>query len=67
MEEEKESQVKVTGNIFNKIIGETFPNLKKRERSIKVNEAYRTPNRSEKKVAHHIIIKTLNMQKKECF
>lgn len=30
MEERKETQVKVTENMFNKIIGESFPNLTKR-------------------------------------
>ncbi|KAL6093590.1 hypothetical protein STEG23_012833 [Scotinomys teguina] len=44
IEEGKEYQLKGTENIFNKIIEEKFPNLKK-EPPIKIQEAYRTPNR----------------------
>ena len=53
-------------NKCNKIIEENFPNLKK-DMPIKVKETYRTPNRLEqkKKFPCHIIIKTLNMKKKE--
>ena len=41
------------------------PNLKK-EMSLKVQEAYRTPNRSDqKRNSLRIIIKTLNIQNKE--
>jgi hypothetical protein len=36
---EEELQVKGTGNIFNKIIAEYFPNLKK-EMPIQIQEAY---------------------------
>ena len=43
IEEGEESQLKGPENIFNKIIEENFPNLKK-EMAIKVQEAYRTPN-----------------------
>jgi esterase/lipase len=42
--EEEEVQAKATHNIFNKIITENFPNLKK-VMPIKVKEASRTPNR----------------------
>ena len=44
IEEGEDTQVKSTESIFNKIIEENFPNLKK-EMPIKVQEAYRTPNR----------------------
>ena len=49
-----------------KIIEETLPNLKK-EMAIKVQEAYRTPNKwdQKRKSSHHIIIKALNTQSKE--
>ncbi|EGV99742.1 Putative transposase element L1Md-A101/L1Md-A102/L1Md-A2 [Cricetulus griseus] len=40
-------QLKGTENIFNKIIEENFPNLK--DMPTKVQEAYRTPNRMDKK------------------
>jgi hypothetical protein len=43
-EENEDSQLKGPENIFNKIIEENFPNLKK-EMTIKVQEAYRTPNK----------------------
>ena len=43
IEEGEESQLKGPENIFNKIIEENFPNLKK-EMAINVQEAYRTPN-----------------------
>ena len=46
--EGKEVQLKSTENIFNKIIKENFPNLKK-DMPIKIQEAYRTPNRLDKK------------------
>ncbi|KAL6088973.1 hypothetical protein STEG23_021130 [Scotinomys teguina] len=64
--EEGEYQLKGMENIFNKIIEENFPNLKK-EPPIKTQEAYRTPNRldPQKNSSHHIIIKTLNIQNKE--
>jgi hypothetical protein len=39
----KEAQVKYTENIFNKIIEENFPNLKKGA-PIKVHKEYRTLN-----------------------
>ena len=53
-------------NVFNKIIEENFPKLKK-EMDIKVQEAYRTPNKwdQKRKCSCHIIIKTLNAQSKE--
>ena len=53
-------------NIFNKIIQENFPNLKK-EMPKNIQEAYRTPNRMDQKrnSSHHIIIKTPNALNKE--
>jgi hypothetical protein len=53
-------------NIFNKIIEENFPNLKK-EMPMNIQEAYRTPNRlgQKRKYSQHIIIKTPNAQYKE--
>jgi uncharacterized coiled-coil protein SlyX len=41
---EEDSQLKALENTFNKFIEKNFPNLKK-EMPIKVQEAYRTPNR----------------------
>jgi hypothetical protein len=64
IKEREESQLKE--NIFNKIIEENLPSLKK-EMTINVQEAYRTPNRldQKRKSAHPIIIKTLNIGNKE--
>ena len=66
IEEKEDSQLKRPGNIFNKIIEENFPNLKK-EMPINIQEAYRTLNRLEKKrnSSNHIIIKTPNAQNTE--
>ena len=65
VEEEEDLQLKGPENIFNKIIEENFPNLKK-DIPMKVQEAYRTPNRlDQKKYPCHIIIKTQNIQNKE--
>jgi hypothetical protein len=66
IEENEDSQLKGPENVFNKIIEENFPNLKK-EMAIKVQEAYITPNKwdQKRKSSHHIIIKTLNAQNKE--
>ncbi|KAL6047071.1 hypothetical protein STEG23_026865 [Scotinomys teguina] len=66
IEEGEEYQLKGTENIFNKITEENLPNLN-REIPIKIQEAYRTPNRldPQKKPSRHIIIKTLNIQNKE--
>jgi hypothetical protein len=41
--ESEDSQIKGPVNIFNKIIDENFPNLKK-EMVMNIQEAYRTPN-----------------------
>jgi hypothetical protein len=62
----KDSQLKGPENIFNKIIQENFPNLKK-DMAINVQEAYRTLNRLDQKRSSswYIVIKTLNAQNKE--
>jgi hypothetical protein len=59
-------QLKGPINIFNKIIEENFPNLKK-EMPMNIQEALRTPNRLDQKrnSSCDIIIKTPNAQKKE--
>ena len=44
----RKSSIKSTENIFNKIIEENFPNLKK-DMPMKIQEAYRTPNRLDPK------------------
>jgi hypothetical protein len=66
IEEREKFQVKGPVNIFNKIIEENFPNLKK-EMPMNILEAYRTPNRLDQKrnFSHDIIIKTPNVQNKE--
>ena len=48
IEEGEELQIKGPENIFNKIIEENFPNLKN-DIPMKVQEAYRTPNRLDQK------------------
>ena len=45
---EGEVQLKGTENVFNKIMEENFPNLKK-VMHVKIQEAYRTPNRLDPK------------------
>jgi hypothetical protein len=64
IEESKDSQLNVPVNIFNKIIEENFPNLRKEMMSIQ--EAYRTPNGLDQKGYSpcHIIIRTPNAQNK---
>jgi hypothetical protein len=48
IDENDDFQLKGLVNIFNKIIEENFPNLKK-EMSKSIQEAYRTPNRLDQK------------------
>ena len=48
VEEGEELQLEGPENIFNEIIEENFPNLKK-DIPMKVQEAYRTPNRLDQK------------------
>jgi len=66
IEESTDSQLEGPINIFNKIIEENFPNLKK-EMPINIQEAYRTPNRlgQKRNSSRHIIVKTPNAQNKE--
>ena len=61
VDENEDFQLKGPANIFNKIIEENFPYLKK-EISIIIKEAYITPNRLDQKVnsSRHIIIRTTN-------
>jgi hypothetical protein len=60
-DEKEDSQLKRPVNIFNKIIEENFPNLKK-EMPMNIQEAYRSPNRLDQKrnSSLHIIIRTPN-------
>jgi hypothetical protein len=62
IEESEDSQIKESVNIFNKIIEENFPNLKK-EMPTNIQEAYRTPNRLNQKsnTSHQIIFRTQNV------
>jgi hypothetical protein len=66
VEEGEEIQTKGIDNLFNRIIAEKFPNLKKK-RVTQVQEAYRTPNLQDQKrnTPRHIKIKTLRTQNKE--
>jgi hypothetical protein len=66
IEESEDFQLKGPVNIFNKIIEENFPNLKK-EMPMNIQKAHRTPNRLDHKRNSfcHIIIKTPNAQNKE--
>jgi hypothetical protein len=66
IEKGEEVQTKGIRNIFNKIITEKFPNLKK-GLPIQVQEASRTPNRLEqnKTSPRHIIIKTTTTENRE--
>jgi hypothetical protein len=45
----KNFQLKGPANIFKKFIEENFPNLKKKEMPMNIQEAYRTPNRLTRK------------------
>ena len=48
IEENEDSNLKGPENLFNKILEENFPNLM-RKMAIKVQEAYRTPNKWDRK------------------
>ena len=48
VDENEDFKLKGPANIFNKIIEENFPNLKK-EMPVNIQEAYRTPNRLDQK------------------
>jgi len=65
IEEIKDSQLKGPVNIFNKIIEENLPNLKK-EMPMNIQEAYRNPNKLDRKrnSSSHIIVKTPNAQQR---
>jgi hypothetical protein len=58
IQESKDSPIKGPVNIFNKIIEENFPNLKK-EMPMNIQEAYRIPNRMDQKKnsSCHIVTK----------
>ena len=62
----KNFQLKGPVNIFNKIIEENFPNLKKKV-PMSIQKAYRTPNRLDQKrnSSHYIIIKIPNALNKK--
>jgi hypothetical protein len=64
--ESEDSQLKGPVNIFNKIIEENFPNLKK-EMPMNIQEVYRISNRLDRKrnFSCYIIIKTPNTLNKE--
>ena len=66
VDENKEFQRKGPANIFNKIIEENFPNIKK-EMPMNIQEAYRTPNRLDQKrnSSPYIIIRTTNALDKD--
>jgi spore coat polysaccharide biosynthesis protein SpsF (cytidylyltransferase family) len=59
VDENEDFQLKGPANIFNKIIEENIPNLKK-EMPMNIQKAYRTPNRLDQKrnSSQHIIIIT---------
>jgi hypothetical protein len=66
IEESEDFQRKWPGNIYNKIIEENFPNLKK-EIPMNIKETYRTPNRLDQKrnSSCHTIIKIPSALNKE--
>jgi hypothetical protein len=66
IEESEDFQLKGPVNIFNKIIEENFPNLKK-EMPMNIQEAYRTPNSLDQKrnSSCHIIKHQMHKTKKE--
>jgi hypothetical protein len=66
IEESDDPQYKGPVNIFNNIIEENFPNLKK-EMPINIQKAYRPSNRLDQKrnSSSRMIIKTPNAPKKE--
>ena len=61
VDENEDFQLRGPADIFNKIIKENFPNIKK-EMPMIIQEAYRTPNRLDQKrnSSRHIIIRTTN-------
>jgi phosphoribosyl-dephospho-CoA transferase len=61
VDEREDFQLKGPANIFNKIIEENFPNLKK-EMTINIQETYRTPNSGPEKK----FLQTHKNQNKKC-
>jgi hypothetical protein len=66
IDENKDIKLKGPINIFNKIIEQNFPNLKK-EMPMDIQEAYRTPNRLNQKrnSSQHIIFRKTNALNKD--
>ena len=66
LDENEDFQLKGPANIFNKIIEENFPYLKK-DMPMNIQEAYRTPNRVDQKrnSYQHTIIRTTNALNKD--
>ena len=66
IDKSEDLQLKRPANIFNKIVEEIFPNLK-REMPMNIQEVYRTPNRQNqsRNTSRCIIIKTQNVLNKE--
>ena len=66
VDENEDFQLKRPADIFNKIIEENFPKLKK-EMPMNTQEGYRTPNRLDPKrnSSRHIIIRTTNALNKD--
>jgi hypothetical protein len=66
VDENEDFQLKGSANIFDKIIEENIPNIKK-EMPMIIQEAHRTPNRLDQKrnSSRHIIIRTTNALNKE--
>ena len=66
IDKNEDFQLKGPVNIFNKIIEETFPHLKK-EMPMNIQEAYRTLNRLDQKInsSWQIIIRTTNVLNKD--
>jgi hypothetical protein len=66
VDKNEDFQLKGPANIFNKIIEENFPYLKK-EMPMNIQEAYKTPDRLNQKrnSSRHIIIRTTNALNKE--
>ena len=66
VDENEDFQLKGPKNIFNKIVEENFPNLKK-EIHLNIQEAYRTSNRLDQKrnSSRHITIRTTNALNKD--
>jgi hypothetical protein len=66
IKESEDSQLKGPVNIFNKIIEEIFPKLKK-EMPINIQEAYGSANKLHQKrnSPHHIVVQIPNEQNKQ--